>query len=560
MGLRFCGIGFQPVCEMTGMEAHATSLLHRSQYSIYRFLKMRFNLSRLPWRAIRFVIGLIAVLAVMGTYSMWWPPLSNLIDTTLASQRGTAGSKDAEHDKNAPGHVAHDEPAPGATASSLELSQQARMNLGLTSEYLRPVELSTYRRSITVPAVVVAKPGRSSIVVSSPLNGVVTHVHAVTGEAVKPGDLLFEVRLTYEDLVETQTAYLKTISELEVENREIARYEDAVQSGAVSGKLLLERRYAKEKLEAFAKSQREALRMHGLSDRQVESIGTNGKLLRDLQIVAPNVDTHDENEELRLSQTPFQHASFTQIVLKSEPTVQAAGSANQLVVQETPEASALHNSDLKLLVIDGLQIHKGQAITAGEKLCSLSDYTQLFIEGKAFENDITAITEAATRGWDVDALISGSSGQEIVRGLTLAFVANSIDEKSRTLSMFVELPNEVVRDETNSQGQRFLSWKYRLGQRMELRVPVEEWEKQIVLPVDAVVKDGADWFVFQQNGKNFSRVPVHIRYRDQNSAVIANDGSIYPGDVVAHKAAHQMQMALKNRSGGAVDPHAGHNH
>lgn len=529
---------------------------------------MRLNLSKLPWRAIRFVIGLVVVLAVVGTYSIWWPPVSNLIDTTLASQRGNAGGDDAGHDENAPGHVAHDEPATGATASSLELSQQARMNLGLTDEYLRPVELSTYRRSITVPAVVVAKPGRSSIVVSSPLNGVVTHVHAVTGEAVMPGELLFEVRLTYEDLVETQTAYLKTISELEVENREIARLEDATQSGAISGKQLLESRYAKEKLEAFAKSQREALRMHGLSDRQVESIGTNGKLLRDLQIVAPNVDTHDEKEELRLSQNPFQNASFRQTSAKSEPTALAAGStfvsgtALAASAGKTPEASAngSHMDELKPLVIDGLQILKGQAITAGEKLCSLSDYTQLFIEGKAFENDITAITEAAVRGWEVDALISGSSGQKIVRGLKLAFVSNSIDEKSRTLSMFVELPNEVVRDETNSQGQRYLSWKYRLGQRMELRVPVEEWEKQIVLPIDAVVKDGADWFVFQQNGRNFSRVPVHIRFRDQNSAVIANDGSIYPGDVVAHKAAHQMQMAIKNKSGGAVDPHAGHNH
>lgn len=501
---------------------------------------MRLNLSKLPWRAIRFVVGLVVVIAVVATYSMWWPPVSNLIDKTLASQRGNAGDEDAGHDENAPGHVAHDEPAAGATASSLELSQQARMNLGLTDEYLRPVELSTYRRSITVPAVIVAKPGRSAIVVSSPLNGVVTHVHAVTGEAVMPGDLLFEVRLTYEDLVETQTAYLKTISELEVENREIARLEEATQSGAISGKLLLERRYAKEKLEAFAKSQREALRMHGLSDRQVDAIGTDGKLLRDLQIVAPNVDTHDDKEELRLSQNLFHNASFTQTSAPPQPDS--------------------HQHELKPLVIDGLQILKGQAITAGEKLCTLSDYTQLFIEGKAFENDITAITEAAARGWNVDALISGSSGQEIVRGLKLAFVSNSIDETSRTLSMFVELPNEVVRDETNSQGQRFLSWKYRLGQRMELRVPVEEWDKQIVLPVDAVVKDGADWFVFVQNGKNFSRVPVHIRFRDQNSAVIANDGSIYPGDIVAHKAAHQMQMAIKNKSGGGADPHAGHNH
>jgi hypothetical protein len=53
---------------------------------------------------------------------------------------------------------------------------------------------------------------------------------------------------------------------------------------------------------------------------------------------------------------------------------------------------------------------------------------------------------------------------------------------------------------------------------------------------------------------------VHVQYRDQTSVVIANDGSLFTGDVVAMRSAHQMQMALKNKSGGGVDPHAGHNH
>ena len=489
---------------------------------------MRLNLSKLPWSVIGWGTGLIALLAADLTYSLWWPPLSNFVDATVSAQRETGASLAPATTGKAP-------------LTSLELTAQARSNLGLTSQTVRPVELSNYRRSITVPAVIIAKPGRASIIVSSPLNGVVTHVHAVTGEAVMPGELLFEVRLTYEDLVETQTAYLKTISELEVENREIGRLEQATQSGAISGKALLERRYAKEKLEAFARSQREALRMHGLSDRQVDEIGQEGKLMRDLQIVAPDVDVHDHDDELRLSQIVTRPVSFTQLALP--PTA----------INE-PE-HAVHP-----LVIDTLQVHKGQAINAGEQLCSLSDYTQLYIEGKAFENDIAAITASAQRDWTVDAVLSGSLGDEFIRGLKLAFVSNSIDTESRTLSLFVELPNEIVRDETNAAGQRFLSWKYRLGQRLELRVPVEEWEQQIVLPIDAVAKEGADWFVFQQNGQVFTRVPVHVRFRDQTSVVIANDGSINPGDYIALRSAHQMQMAIKNKSGGAADPHAGHTH
>ena len=107
---------------------------------------------------------------------------------------------------------------------------------------------------------------------------------------------------------------------------------------------------------------------------------------------------------------------------------------------------------------------------------------------------------------------------------------------------------------------RFVSWRYRPGQRLQLRIPVEQWEQQIVLPIEAVAREGAEYFVFQQNGTHFDRLPVHVKYRDQFSAVIANDWQLFPGDVVAMRNAHQMQMALKNKAGGGVDPHAGHNH
>ena len=143
---------------------------------------------------------------------------------------------------------------------------------------------------------------------------------------------------------------------------------------------------------------------------------------------------------------------------------------------------------------------------------------------------------------------------------SLAFVDNTVDATTRTLAFFVELPNQILRDETNTDGQRFIAWKYRVGQRLQIQVPVEVWESQIVLPVDAAVKDGADWFVFQQNGDHFDRVAVHVKYRDQNKIVVDNDGSLFPGDVIALKSAHQLQMAIKNKSSGGADPHAGHNH
>lgn len=494
------------------------------------------------WIAIGKWVGTLGALtAILGagvSYPRWWPHFSDWVDTTLghksSSDHGDEAGGEHGHD-----HASHGDEHAASESTSLELTPQARNNLGLTSEYLKPIQLVTYRKTISVPAVVIAKPGRTQIQVSSPLNGVVTHVHAVTGESVTPGALMFEIRLSYEDLVESQTAFLKSLGELEVEKREIARLEEVTQSGAVSGKVLLERRYAKEKLEALIRSQREGLKLHGLSDRQVETIATEGKLLRELQIVAPDIDEHSDDEELRLSGVPATNVSY---------------------VTPSDHGTTPADLDTKPLIIEDLQVRKGQAVVAGEKLCALSDFAQLYIEGQAFEQDSYSIGRAAEKGLAVDAVFPEADGERTVEGLKLAFVGNLVDVSSRTLSFYVDLKNEILRDESNEKGQRYVSWKYRPGQRLQLRVPIDEWTEQIVLPLDAVVKEGADYFVFQQNGSHFDRVAVHVKYRDQSTVVIANDGSIFPGDVVAMRGAHQMQMALKNKSGAGADPHAGHSH
>lgn len=479
------------------------------------------------WGWTRLGCGVAVIAVAAATYSWWWPSLTQWVDKTVAARSGAE-------------EVSEPDDPSAAGISSITLSPQARLNLGLTADQLLPIQLSTFNRSLTVPAVIVAKPGRSKIVVASPLSGVITHVHAVTGEAVTPGELLFEIRLTYEDLVQIQTEYLRTISELEVENREITRLEIATQTGAISGKSLLERRYAKDKLEASLRSQREALRLHGLSDRQIDTIGRDGKLLGDLQVVAPDVDEHSEHEteELRLSQTPYLPVTM---VVKGQ-------------------SAYAHNDPEHPLVVEDLQVHKGQSVVAGEQLCSLSDYSQLYIEGKAFELDAAAISTAAGNQWPVDAVFPTAGQPQRVSGLRIAFVGNAIDDLSRTLSLFVELPNRIARDTTTQDGQRYITWDYRLGQRLEIQIPVEQWQDQIVVPVGAIEKEGADWFVFQQNGDRFDRIAVHVMHRDQTWAVIANDGSLYPGDVIAQTSAHQLQMAIKNKSGAAPDPHAGHSH
>ncbi|QDT66801.1 efflux RND transporter periplasmic adaptor subunit [Calycomorphotria hydatis] len=486
------------------------------------------------------IIGLLVVAIVGGTtWNRWYPSATTWVDSTIATFRGGSGHATDEIAHEDDPHSGHDhgDHAGHSEESSLELSAQALRNIGLSDETIQPVKLELFRKWITVPALVVERPGRSRVQVATPMTGVITHVHAVQGEAVEPGTLLFQIRLTHEDLVNAQTEYLKTLGELEVEEREINRLREVTQSGAIAGKILLDREYARDKLTAILRAQEEALKLHGLSDAQVDQIASKRRLLRELQIFAPSIDSHGE-EELKLTRRLIKQVSYQQ------PEKQA-------------DAEQPHSGPL---IMTELNVHKGQSVSAGETLCILTDYDLLFIEGMAFEQDVSELRQASEQDWTVDAIFQQAGGNtNIVEGLKIAYLANNVDPNSRALNFYVRLPNQITKVRQDA-GNRYIEWKYLPGQRLQLRVPVEEWPNQIVLPVDAVAREGAESFVFQQNGDHFDRVPVHVKYRDQYSAVIENDGSLFPGDVVALRGAHQMQMALKNKSGGGVDPHAGHNH
>ena len=475
-------------------------------------------------RWITFAVVILMAGIAWGLSDRWLPVAQDWI----SSWRESAAGGHANDDRNGQGQ---DDSAHGGLAS-LTLSERARRNIGLSSENVREVTLETYRRTITMPAAVVEQPGRTKIQIAAPMTGVVTGIYAAKGEAVSSGDLLFRLRLTHEDLVRAQTTFLQTLGELDVESREIARLEK-IASGVVAGKVLLQRQYERQKLEAVLSAYREALLLHGLSEEQVSAIASERRLLRGIEVFVPSLhhdsSLHDEAEQIH-------------------PTGSSAG-------EPSPNPSKphvqTHDTLAREFIVQQLDVHKGQAVQAGNSLCVLADFSELYIEGLAFEQDGDEIEEAAGKGWTVTAVREGNHGKpETIDGLHIVYLDNEVDLESRALRFYVGLTNEIVRSGKAPGGHRFIGWKFKPGQRLQLQVPVEEWPDRIVLPVDAVAKEGAEYFVFQENGDHFDRRPVHVEHRDQFFVVIANDGSLFPGDIVAFTGAHQMQMALKNQSGG----------
>lgn len=450
-----------------------------------------------------------------------------------------AGDDHSQEDEHDHGHSA---------ADSLLVSETARKNLGLTDDFLQPIELRSFARTLSVPSIIVDNPGRTRLPVSAPMTGIVTHVHAVTGEAIKPGDLILEMRLTHEDLVTAQKEYLQTLGDRDIEVKQIARIEGLATAGAVSNKTLIDRQFNRDKLESQLRSQREALRLHGLSDQQISHIDEQRRLLTEIQILAPHPDDHSD-EELHLSLQNGQK-------LSAQPLP-----SNPFRVASAIDTGGLQPTDKShLLVLQDLHVQKGQIVNAGDALCVLADYQELLIEGQAFETEASVVAKAKQAKWSIEAIVGDNSVASRIKDLQLSRVDNEIDPATRTLKFYLALSNELIDEIVSPEGQRHVTWKYRIGQRLQILLPVEQWTDKIVLPIDAVVREGIESYVFQQNGDHFERVAVHEIYRDQTHVVIGNDGVLYPGDVVAMRGAYQMQLALKNQSGGAVDPHAGHNH
>ena len=131
-------------------------------------------------------------------------------------------------------------------AAAVKLSPTAQENVGLK---LAKVERRAFERTITAPAIVVERPGRSAMQVAAPLTGVVTRIWPLQGETVTPGQPLFDLRLTHEEVVEAQAEFLRIAEELDVIKRELARLEEVAKGGAIAGKTLLERQYEQQKLE-----------------------------------------------------------------------------------------------------------------------------------------------------------------------------------------------------------------------------------------------------------------------------------------------------------------------
>ncbi|MDA0810105.1 MAG: MchE protein [Planctomycetota bacterium] len=414
-----------------------------------------------------------------------------------------------------------DSPPPVEEPKVLKLSPQARKNLDLVSKPARP---QTYWRTIQVPGEIVDRPGQSDRGVTSPAVGVVSEVHAFPGDTVRPGDRLFTLRLFSEYLQSTQKELFSSTKDSQIAQEQLARLSPLADSGGISRTRVIDLENELRRQQAVIQAHRQDLLTRGLNPQQIDQVA-NGQFVSTVDVVAPPR------------------------VKKREKLV----SIRQATFQEGQT-----DDDGFAFEVQELNAGLGQQVQAGQLLITLANHSSLYLEGHAFKREAPYLEQAAQNGWDISVEFAEDESEnwpELDQSFEIRYLSNSINEESRTFDFFIPLMNQSRSYEKS--GETFVVWRFRPGQRIRLYVPVEELTNVLVLPSAAIVREGPEAYVFQQNGDLFNRIPVQVLHEDRLNIVIANDGSVTPGLYLAQSAAASLNRVLKAQaaSGMRADVH-----
>jgi membrane fusion protein, heavy metal efflux system len=427
-------------------------------------------------------LAVIVALAAVGAVG-WMNP-----DRWLHRPQATDG-----HEHRAPARAA---PPPAPT--SIALSDQTIKTLGLES---KPVRVEPTWRTLAVPGTVVDRPGVSDRGVPAPVAAVVVRVHVAPGDVVRPGDPLFTLRLVSELLQTTQSELYKSAEELKIVADQIERLRPLTRDGALSGARVIELESQNRRLEATIRSLKHDLTARGLSPEQIRD-AQRGRFLTEFVVACPSPRTASDG-------TPNDH--------------------NEAMYE-----------------IQALRAELGQQVQAGQVLAELSDHRRLMIEGRAFKHEASLIEAAARNGWAVTAEFLGNADlgwSKAPQSIPIYSLGNNVDPVSRTFPFTLALNNEF---KAVKAGDRpIIVWRYRPGQSVRLGVPVEKLEGVIIIPPDAVARDGTEHVVFRHNGNVFERRSVQVVFEERGRVVLANDGSLTQGVYVVQNQATALLRAMK---------------
>lgn len=469
-----------------------------------------------------------------------WPTL--LMSATLIGAGGVAGfflrpvllpvavSADPEQETESAEH--------GHGSNVVEILETALNNLDLKTGKL---DRRDYFDSIRIPAEVVERipQGRRSI--ASTVAGRIKRVHITKGQAIRPGTRLFDIQVTDPELSESQVQLINVMAEIAANQKQIDRLEPLVSQGVVANKRLIDIKLERDKLIKKREALQQSLGLKGMSDAQIADLMSGQQLLKDVGVFAPGIKAGD------------------------------ASNASESITIQTSAAS-LDSNENDYFTVESVNGLEGTQLEIGDSLCELTHHSELLIKGFAFEKDIERIATAMDKGWKFSAHFGPSTGNITRENLPLYQIENHVDPDSQTFPVFVEIRNEIASQHRDESNRTFVNWRFKPGQRTHLDVPVEVWEKQWVVPIEAIVYEGPQAFVFQKINHThetpegtiheFAKTSVKVLHKDEYHAVLAKSDFLKSYEEYALDKAYQLNLILKAAAsgGGHGHSHDGHSH
>ena len=485
----------------------------------------------------------------------------------------------------APTSAASHGPANGAAAPPQSTGEPEAVRLSATAQanlQLQVVEAMprTLEQIIKLPGVVKAQPDRTAVVTAR-LAARIEKVQVNVGDHVQHGAALLEVRSaeaeklqvellrTRQSLSIVEQSYTRTkeltektvLTELEQLQQEVIKTHGTLQMTAaavervqqlsdqvVPRKELLTTQTEQQHARSAYDAARRKLQTYGVSDAQIRTMLSGGltqPVLANLglspQAAIQKYLVLGKPSELYTLEAEYRQKQAEVESLKRQLQMLgfSASNVNAMLQRGVPDPILTLHAPLSGTV-SRRQATPGAMVEAGTPLLELIDTAVVWIEG-----EVTEPLFPAVRAGQQARVRVAAYPEEVFMG-TVRPLGRTVDPDKRTVHLWVEV--------ANASG-RLLPEMF-----AEVSLVTKAVANTLAIPVAALLMEGAEPFVFIENGDTYLRQPLVLGFRDDRYVEV-RDG-LFPGDRVVVRggqALNAVRLADTQRGGGGHD-HGTHAH
>jgi len=178
------------------------------------------------------------------------------------------------------------------------------------------------------------------------------------------------------------------------------------------------------------------------------------------------------------------------------------------------------------------EVTVGEVVSPGKVLFRVANLSRVSAEGEAFEAQAASLRKGLPVKVQVPAYPNRTFSGRIAR------IGYEVEPERRTLRFWAELENRGLLLKPNMSAQ--------------LTVLAGERGKVLAIPLEAVIQEGSESFVFVAEGDRYRRVPVLLGLKDDRYAEVK--GGVKAGDRVVTTGKRQLYTLYRmGRSGGELE-------